>query len=90
MPRKIDDVSRLYLLQILEVLRLQQEKIQDFFVKIQALESILTANPPSLAEYLGTIESLNTPEQRRAFANGLAHIDEMIQALREPSVEKPN
>jgi len=89
MPPKIDDAVRLYLLQILQVLRLQQERVQEFFVKIQALESILTANPPSLAEYQETLESLNTSEQRQAFAHALTHLDDLIEALQNPD-RKPN
>ena len=85
MPPKIDAASRLYLLEILQLLRLQQEKVHDLSTKVDALvESILRDNPPYLAAYLEMIESLNTPEQRQAFAHALLHIDELIQSLREP------
>jgi hypothetical protein len=77
-------------LEILAISRLQQETIQEQVRRIYVLEKALLTNQSFALLLADETEKADTPEQRHAHAAALAHIDDLIQALKEPPVRKPN
>ncbi|MFZ0818144.1 MAG: hypothetical protein WAM78_21640 [Candidatus Sulfotelmatobacter sp.] len=91
MQSKTDDAVRLNLLEILQVVRLQQEAIHKLFVKVEAVENVCLSNESFAVEYQQALQQRDTSEQREAFVHALNHLDQLIAALKvPPKTAKPN